>query len=96
MSNKAAPSCGQHKQPKEWKQTTFEYNEDSITVRVSNIYAWVCPVDGEAAFMPETADELHKTVRALLVPAKEARARRSMLTEYIVSVSSGEQLRPAA
>ncbi len=96
MSTKPAPICGQHKQPKEWKKTTFEYSEDGITVRVSDIYAWVCPVDGEAAFTPETADELHKTVRALLVPAKEAQARRSMLTEYIISVSSGEQLRPAA
>ena len=96
MSNKPAPICGQHKQPKVWKQTTYEYSEDGITVRVSNIYAWVCPVDGEAAFTPETADELFRTVRAMLVPAKEARARQSMLTEYSVSFSSGEQLRPAA
>lgn len=65
-------------------------------VRVPNIYAWVCPVDGEAAFTPETADELFKSVRELLATAKEARARQSLLKEYSVSVSSAEQLRPAA
>ena len=96
METKPVPICNQHKTPKEWQQVTFEYDEDGITVRVSNIYAWVCPVDGEAAFTPETADELFRTVRAMLVPAKEARARQSMLTEYSVSFSSGEQLRPAA
>jgi YgiT-type zinc finger domain-containing protein len=96
MSTKPSPICGQHKRPKEWKPTTFEYSEDGITVRVSNIYAWVCPVDGEAAFTPETADELHRTVRELLAPSKEVRARRSMFTDYVVSVSSPEQLRPAA
>jgi YgiT-type zinc finger domain-containing protein len=96
MNTKPAPICGQHKQPKEWKATTFEYSEDGITVRVSNIYAWVCPVDGEAAFTPETADELYRTARELLASAKEARARQSLLTEYIVSVSPSEQLRPAA
>ena len=96
MSSKAIPICGQHKQPKEWNQITYEYSEDGITVRVSNIYAWVCPVDGEVAFTPATADELSRTVRSMLVTAKEARARQSMLTEYSVSVSSGEQLRPAA
>ncbi len=96
MSTKPVPICGQHKQPKAWKQTTFEYNEDGITVRVSGVYAWVCPVDGEAAFTPETADELHRTVRELLATAKQARVRQSVLTEYVVSVSSAEQLRPAA
>ena len=96
MSTKPAPICGQHKQLKEWKQTTFEYSEDGITVRVPNVYAWVCPADGEAAFTPETANELHQTVRELLEPAKRARARQSVLTEYIVSVSPAEQLRPAA
>ncbi|MBS1809047.1 MAG: hypothetical protein JST84_12865 [Acidobacteria bacterium] len=44
----------------------FEYAEDGITVLVPNIHAWVCPVNGEAAFMPETADELFKTVSKLL------------------------------
>ena len=96
MNTKPAPICGQHKQPKEWKPTTFEYSEDGITVRVPNIDAWVCPIDGEAAFTPETADELYKTVRELLATAKEARARQSLLKEYTVSVSSAEQLRPAA
>jgi hypothetical protein len=96
MSNKPAPTCGQHKLPKEWKQTTFEYTEDGITVCVSNIYAWVCPADDEASFTPETIDELFKTVRATLVSAKEAKTRQSTLTKYVVSVSLAEQLRPAA
>ena len=55
MNNRPAPICGQHKTSKEWKPTTFEYSEDGITVRVVDIDAWVCPVDGEAAFTPETA-----------------------------------------
>lgn len=96
MNTKPAPICGQHKQSKEWKQTTFEYSEDGITVRVPNVYAWVCPVDGEAAFTPETANELYCTVRELLEPAKRESARQSILTEYFVSVSSAEPLRPAA
>jgi YgiT-type zinc finger domain-containing protein len=96
MSTKPAPICGQHKRPKEWKQTTFEYSEDGITVRLQNVYAWVCPEDGEAAFTPETADELHRTVRELLETAKRARARSSVLTEYVVSVSVGDQMRLAS
>ena len=96
METKPVPICNQHKKAKEWRQVTFEYSEDGIAVRVPGIYAWVCPVDEEASFTPETFDELLTTVRELLEPAKRAQARRSMLTEYIVSVSSPEQLRPAA
>lgn len=98
METKPVPICTQHKKPKEWRQVTFEYNEDGISVRVPGIYAWICPEDAdtEASFTPDTFDELLTTVRELLEPAKRARARRSMLTEYIVSVSSAEQLRPAA
>lgn len=65
----------------------FEYREGGITVRVPNVYAWVCPRDGEASFTPETVNELTATVRELLESAKRARERRSMFTEYIVSVS---------
>ncbi len=96
MSTKPAPICGQHKLSKEWKQTTFEYSEDGITVRVQKVYAWVCPADEEVAFTPETADELHRTVREAMETAKRARARRSVLTEYVVSVSAEERARPAA
>jgi hypothetical protein len=71
---------------KEWRPTTFEYQEDGITVRVPNLYAWVCPADGEASFTPDTVDELLLTIRELLTTAKRARERRSELTEYIVSV----------
>ena len=96
MSEQIIPTCGKRRVPREWRATDFEYREDGITVRVSNIYAWVCPVDGEVAFTPATADELSRTVRSMLVTAKEARTRQSMLTEYSVSFLSGEQLRPAA
>lgn len=65
----------------------FEYGEGGITIRVPNVYAWVCPRDGEASFTPETVDELIATVRELLESARRARERRSMFTEHIVSVS---------
>jgi hypothetical protein len=96
MENKPVPICSSHQRPKEWRQATFEYSEDGVSVRVPGVYAWVCPEDGEVSFTPETVDELITTVRELLEPAKRARARRSVLTEYIVSVSSGDQIRPAA
>ncbi len=95
METKPVPICNQHKQAKEWRQVTFEYNEDGISVRVPGIYAWVCPIDEEPAFTPDAANELILTMRELIESAKRARARRSTLTEYIVSVSPSEQLRPA-
>jgi hypothetical protein len=78
--------CGDHNKPKEWRFTTFEYKEEGVSIRVPNIEAWVCPEDGEASFTPETTDELIATVRELVEPAKRARDRRTMPTEYIVSV----------
>jgi RNA polymerase subunit RPABC4/transcription elongation factor Spt4 len=86
MTAKAAPICGQHKMPKEWRPTAFEYNEKGISIRVRDVYAWVCPEDGEPSFTPETTDELIVTVRELIEIAKRARARRSSLTEYVVAV----------
>lgn len=86
MKNKPAPICKEHNTKKQWRQTTFEYNEDGITVRVPNIYAWVCPKDGEASFAPDDVDEIIITVRELIESAKRAKQRRSSLTEYIVSV----------
>ncbi len=65
---------------------TFAYDEGEISVRAPNVQAWVCPVDGEASFTPETVDELIETVRELIDMAKRARDRRSMFTEYVVSV----------
>ena len=81
-----APICGEHQISKEWQKTTFEYQDQGITVRVPGVYAWVCPVDGEASFLPETVDELIATVRELHDTAKRAKQRRSALTEYFVSV----------
>lgn len=86
MATKPSPVCRTHHAHKEWLPTTFEYQEDGVTVRVPNIYAWVCREDGEASFTPETVDELIGTVRELVESGKRARARRSVLTEYIVSV----------
>lgn len=86
MTNQTVPLCKEHQKEKHWCPTTFEYVDDGIAVRVPNVYAWVCPDDGEASFTPETVDELITTVRELIEPAKRARERRSVLTEYIVSV----------
>ncbi len=86
MTIETAPICKEHRIAKSWCKTTFEYSEDGIAVRVPNVYAWVCTLDGEASFTPETVDELITTVRELIEPAKRARQRRSGLTEYIVSV----------
>ncbi len=86
MATKPAPMCGEHHSLKEWRPTTFEYQEDGISVRVPDLYAWVCPADGEASFTPDTVDELLLTIRELVTTAKRARERRSELTEYIVSV----------
>lgn len=86
MTSQSIPTCTEHHTSKEWRPTTFEYQEEGISVRVPNVYAWVCPEDGEASFTPDTVDEIITTVRELLEPAKRARSRRSVLTEYIVSV----------
>ncbi len=88
MTNKPTPICGEHHIEKEWRPTTFEYSEEDVTVRVPNIYAWVCPASGEASFTPDTVDELITTVRELLDLAKRARERRPVLTEYMVSVGA--------
>lgn len=87
MNSEPVPICGKHLVPKEWRPTTFEYDEDGVSIRVPNIHAWVCPADGEASFAPDTVDELIDTVRELIEPARHARERRSMPTEYIVSVN---------
>ena len=86
MANELAPICGQHKTKKKWQQAMFEYSESGISIRIPNVYAWVCPEDGEASFTPETTDELIITAREFVQAAKRARARRSVLTEYVVAV----------
>ena len=88
MITKPVPICGKHHVQKEWRTTTFEYTDEGITVRVPNVYAWVCPESGEASFTPDTVDELIITVRELTDIAKRARERRPVLTEYIVSVGA--------
>ena len=88
MTHKSVPICGEHHVKKEWRPTTFEYREKDVTVRIPNIYAWVCPASGEASFTPDTVDELITTVRELVEIAKRARDRRPVLTEYIVSVNA--------
>jgi hypothetical protein len=87
MSTQPVPICAEHQVSKEWKPTTFAYDDDGISIQVPNVYAWVCPEDGEPSFTPDTTDELIATVRELITPAKRARERRSTLTEYIVRVA---------
>jgi len=86
----ATPICSKHRVPKEWKPTTFEYNDDDISIRVPDVYAWVCPESNEASFPPETVDELITTVRDLLAATKQARDRRSVLRQYVISVGQPE------
>ena len=86
MTPKPSPICGQHNRKKEWRQTVFTYNEDGISIQIPNVYAWVCPEDGEASFTPETADELIVALREFVDAAKRAKQRRSVLTEYVVAV----------
>jgi RNA polymerase subunit RPABC4/transcription elongation factor Spt4 len=87
MTDKPAPICGQHNILKEWRPTDFVYNEEGISIRVPNVYAWVCPKDGEASFTPEMVDEIIVTVRDLIETAKRARKRQSAFTEYVVAVN---------
>lgn len=70
----------------EWRPATFEYAEDGVSVRVTGPMAWVCPIDDEALYTPESFDELLITVRELLEPAKRAKARQSAMKEFVVSV----------
>lgn len=87
MNTEFVPTCHEHRTAREWRPTTFEYSEEGVSVRVSGVFAWVCPVDGEASFTPEAFDELLITVRELLESAQRAKARRSAMTEFVVSVS---------
>ena len=87
MSCEPVPICGEHQISKEWKPTTFEYDEDGVSIRVPNVCAWVCPRDGETSFTPETTDELIAIARELITPANRGPKRRSMPTEYVVRVT---------
>ena len=89
MKDEPIPTCSEHHVQKEWRKTTFEYSDKGITVRVPNIYAWVCPESGEASFTPDTVDELIATVRELVEIARRAQRRRPVLTECVVSVGAG-------
>ena len=86
MKNDSVPICQEHKATMEWCPAIFEYGEDGVSVRVTGPMAWVCPVDGEALYAPEAFDELLITVRELMESAKRAKARRSAMTEFVVSV----------
>ena len=88
-NSKPVPICGEHHQAKEWRPTTFEYTEQDISVRIPNVYAWVCPTDGEASFTPGTVDELITAMRELIAAAQRAKAQRSVFTEYWVAVGQG-------
>ena len=87
MQSNSVPICVEHRQSKQWQLTTFEYEEEGISVRVPNVYAWICPENGEASFTAETVDELILTVRDLLETARRAKARHVNSKEFIVTVN---------
>lgn len=87
INKRNSPICSEHKNKKEWRKTVFEYEESGIMVKIPNIYAWVCPKDNEASFTPETVDELIPTIRELLETAKRAKLRRSLSTEFVVTIN---------
>ncbi|MGH9838363.1 MAG: YgiT-type zinc finger protein [Blastocatellia bacterium] len=74
MKPDVVPICSEHQVAKEWRPTTFAYSEESITVEVPDVPAWVCPADGEASFTPEIFDRLLTLVRGVLDAAKNVRA----------------------
>lgn len=80
------PICTQHKKEKVWRQTIFEYTEDDISVRIENVWAWVCPEDGDPSFTPEMMDALIDTVKELIETAKRAKKRSPALTDYAIAV----------
>ena len=80
------PICTQHKTEKVWQQTVFEYTEEGISVRIENVWAWVCPEDGEPSFTPETVDALIDTVNELIETAKRVKKRSPTLTDYAIAV----------
>ncbi len=88
MMTKAIPQCAQHGVSKEWRETTFEHKDNEVSVQVPNVYAWICPMDGEASFTPETVDELITAVRDFIEAAKRTRSRQSGVREYIISVGA--------
>ncbi|ETR69899.1 MAG: hypothetical protein OMM_09210 [Candidatus Magnetoglobus multicellularis str. Araruama] len=88
MIDTKIPVCKKHNIKREWRPTTFEYKEDNITVRISNVMAWVCPKSGNASFTPQIMDELIETVQELVLIAKKSVKRKSSLTEYFLSVGN--------
>jgi hypothetical protein len=83
MTNKI-PRCSEHDIYMKWGTTTFEYEDDGIVIRIPDVPAWICPLDGEASFTPEVTDELIATVRELMASAKRARQRQPQLREVLV------------
>ena len=84
MMTEKIPRCSEHGVSMKWGITTFEYEDDGIAIRIPNVPAWVCPLDGEASFTPAVTDELISTVRELMVSAKRARQQQPQLREYLV------------
>ena len=78
------PHCSEHGVFMEWGTTTFEYEDDGIVIRIPDVPAWVCPLDGEVSFTPEVTDELIATVRELMALAKRARQQQPQLRGYLM------------
>lgn len=88
MNQFPTPTCGEHRQVKEWRTADFDYVDGDIKIHIPNVPAWVCPEDGEVSFTPETVDELIPTVRELVEIARKARSRRTVFTEYTVAIGT--------
>ena len=67
-----------------WGKTTFAYEEDGISVEVSDIPAWICQDCDDVSFAPGTTQQLITAVRELIAATKRARAKNTPLYEYHV------------
>jgi YgiT-type zinc finger domain-containing protein len=67
-----------------WGKTTFAYEEDGISVEVSDIPAWICQDCDDVSFTPGTTQQLVTAVRELIAATKRARAKNTPLYEYHV------------
>ena len=47
MTSKPSPISTEHNTEKVWQQAVFEYSEEGVSVKVQNVWAWVCPEDGD-------------------------------------------------
>ncbi len=83
---KPIPTC-QHGQKMIWGKSTFEYNEDGIAVKVTDIPAWICHDCHDVSFTPGTSQQLITTIRELIAATKRAKIKNIPLYEYYVKAA---------